>query len=448
MQLFYRVMCVLMILMSGSCTISLAQTQLAATGGATLIPIAPGWAGNTLNVTIFRHIRDHILSRWDAVHGVLRSRWAHRAREAQDRFEPTGPRTRPSTPATSAMPTTRSSSRWTARASCTWRGPATTSRSSTAAPNEPGSIEVGDKTPMTGASEDRVTYPEFYNMPDGGLLFMYRVGASGNGNLVLNHYDAATQKWTQVQPNLIDGQGKRNAYWQASVDAKGTIHLSWVWRDSPDVATNHDLSYARSSDGGKTWQKTDGSNCPVPITIDTAEVAAKIPQNHELINQTTMTTDSKGRPYIATYWRDEGTEIPQYHIVYFDGAKWQVSPVGGQTLPFRLSGGGSKRLPLSRPKILADSSGAKDKAYLLFRDEGRGNKISVASCDDLTANKWTISDLTTSSVGQWEPNFDLARWQRDKVADVFVQRAEQKDAEGVNATPPEMVYVLEWEPRE
>lgn len=29
---------------------------------------------------------------------------------------------------------------------------------------------------MTGKDEDDVTYPEFYRMPDGDLLFVYRSG--------------------------------------------------------------------------------------------------------------------------------------------------------------------------------------------------------------------------------------------------------------------------------
>ena len=32
--------------------------------------------------------------------------------------------------------------------------------------------------------------------------------------------------------NLVSGEGKRNAYWQAVTDKKGTIHISWVWRES------------------------------------------------------------------------------------------------------------------------------------------------------------------------------------------------------------------------
>lgn len=45
----------------------------------------------------------------------------------------------------------------------------------------PGSIELGQKETMTGIDENDVTYPEFYCLPGGDLLFAYRSGASGGG---------------------------------------------------------------------------------------------------------------------------------------------------------------------------------------------------------------------------------------------------------------------------
>ena len=57
-------------------------------------------------------------------------------------------------------------------------------------------------------------------------------GSSGRGNLVMNRYSLKEHKWTRVQDILIDGENKRNAYWQLYVDEKGTIHLSWVWRET------------------------------------------------------------------------------------------------------------------------------------------------------------------------------------------------------------------------
>lgn len=110
----------------------------------------------------------------------------------------------------------------------------------------PGSLELTDKMPMTGKKESRVTYPEFHKLSNGNLLFLYRDGASGRGNLMMNYYDVANKKWSQLHDILIDGEGQRNAYWQMAIDVKGTIHFSWVWRETGDVATNHDICYARS----------------------------------------------------------------------------------------------------------------------------------------------------------------------------------------------------------
>jgi hypothetical protein len=138
---------------------------------------------------------------------------------------------------------------------------------------QPGSLELTEKKPMTGKFENAVSYPQFYKIKDGNLLFLYRDGSSGNGNLIVNQYDKQSRQWTQLHRNLIDGEGKRNAYWQACTDSKGTIHISWVWRESPDVASNHDMCYARSTDGGKTWEKSTGERYRIPITASTAEYA-------------------------------------------------------------------------------------------------------------------------------------------------------------------------------
>ena len=61
---------------------------------------------------------------------------------------------------------------------------------------------------MTGKLESQVSYPEFYKISDSNLMFFYRDGGSGQGNLVIDQYDANTQSWTQLHSNLIDGEGK------------------------------------------------------------------------------------------------------------------------------------------------------------------------------------------------------------------------------------------------
>jgi len=310
----------------------------------------------------------------------------------------------------------------------------------------PGSLELTEKMSMTGKKENRVTYPEFYRLADGNLLFLYRDGGSGDGNLMMNHYSTKSQEWTRRQDAFINGEGKRNAYWQMCIDTRGTIHISWVWRESGDVATNHDMGYAKSEDGGKTWKKSNGETYKLPITAGNAEYAARIPQGHELINTTGMTADGRGRPYIVTYWRPEGTKVPQYHLIHHDGSTWHTSQMSERKTTFSLSGGGTKRIPISRPRIVVDSGGTSDKAYMLFRDLERGDRVSVAICDDLSNPKWRFKDLTDSSVGMWEPSHDTELWNRSKVLHVYVQKVGQGDGGRTEDVPPSQVSILEWKP--
>ncbi|MBF0575963.1 BNR repeat-containing protein [Dysgonomonas sp. GY617] len=308
---------------------------------------------------------------------------------------------------------------------------------------EPLSLELGEKESMTGELEENVTYPEFYKMPNGDLIFIYRDGQSGKGNLVLNRYDVKSRKWSQIQRNLIDGEGKRNGYAQSCVDDKGIIHISWVWRETPDVETNHDLCYAKSLDGGITWLNSQNKKYTLPIIAETSEYIALIPQNSELINQTAMTTDSQGRPYIASYWREPDSDIPQYHIVYNNGIEWKVLNLNFRNTPFSLKGGGTKRIPIARPQLIVDSKGKDTNLFLLFRDEERGEKVSIAVGKDINVSDWKIRDLTDFSVGSWEPSFDTELWRDRGLLHIFVQKVDQVDGEGKADIEPQKVQVLE-----
>jgi hypothetical protein len=310
---------------------------------------------------------------------------------------------------------------------------------------EPHSFPFSDALPMTGAFENRVTYPEFFNTPDGGFIFSYRHGGSGRGNILLNRYDPATREWRPLQHPLIDGEGERNAYTnQIAIDHRGHLHLSWTWRDTSDVATNHNLLYATSPDGGHTWFRSNGEPYSLPINYANGEVVVEIPRNSELINQCSMTVDTRGRPIIASYWWPKGADAPQYHVAWFDGSRWRVSQVGQRTEPFRLSGGGTRRIPISRPQVAVDR---EDRVFLLFRDQERGSRISVAWTDDPERQDWRIVDLTEESVGMWEPTYDLALWRREGVFHIFKQFVGQGQSETLEEIDAQMVSILEWDPR-
>ena len=306
----------------------------------------------------------------------------------------------------------------------------------------PGSLEMTGEMPMTGLQEEKVTYPEFYLLREGNLLFLYRDGQSGQGNLVVNRYDTKGKKWIQLHGNLIDGEKKRNAYWQACVDDQGTIHISWVWRESPDVASNHDMCYARSKDGGMTWENSSGERYQLPINAATAEYAWRIPQKSELINQTSMSANNDGDPIIATYWKEKTDSVPQYRIIYRQDNQWHTSKVSYRSENFSLSGAGTKRIPISRPQVVRWKQGGKDRIAVIFRDEERSNRISVVTNVNGQMNKWEIVDLSDSMMGSWEPNYDSELWRNKKQLHLFVQYTDQVDAEGKSDIPPKPVKVV------
>jgi len=310
-----------------------------------------------------------------------------------------------------------------------------------------GGLTLGNKQVMTSAKENKVSYPEFYKLANGDLLFFYRDGGSGNGNLMINRYSLQNKKWTRVQDGMIDGEGQRNAYWQVAVDQAGTIHLSWVWRESPDVASNHDLCYAKSTDGGVTWLKSTSEQYKLPITATNAEYALKIPQKSELINQTSMFADAKGNVFIASYWRGKDQEIPQYHLVFKTDATWKVSDLNFRKTSFSLSGTGTKKIPISRPQIIVWPNGKHYAAGLLFRDAERGNKASIALNDHLGSENWKIKDLTGAGLGEWEPTYDTELWKNKKILSLFLQNVTQIDGEGKADQAPSRVQVLDWKPK-
>ncbi|MPV38404.1 hypothetical protein GB881_15395, partial [Georgenia subflava] len=185
----------------------------------------------------------------------------------------------------------------------------------------PWSLELGRKQSMVGSGEASVTYPEFFRKPDGDLFFLYRDGTSGDGKVVLNNYDTDRRRWTRVHDNLIDGRDGRtthSAYWQGVVDSLGRLHLSWTWRETPNVATNHDIAYARSTSAtGRTWERSTGVDYKrLPITKATDDVVVEVPKYRELMNQTSMAVDDDNNPFIASYWTPDGSDVPQYHVVH------------------------------------------------------------------------------------------------------------------------------------
>ena len=187
-------------------------------------------------------------------------------------------------------------------------------------------ITTFEKLAMVGTNEQSATYPIFFNGPTGNLIFEYRDGESGSGNTVFNAYDAAQKKWSRLLNSaLLDGQGQRNAYPEGPVlGPDGYFHLVWVWRETGDAATNHDLSYAKTQDLTH-WQAADGSAIALPVTFTNSDIVDPVPVNGGMINNNTRVGfDLTGRP-VVTYHKFDGPSASaktQLYAARFESGAW------------------------------------------------------------------------------------------------------------------------------
>lgn len=133
---------------------------------------------------------------------------------------------------------------------------------------QPGDITPLEQITMTGKGENRVTNPRFLKDQDDVLTYNYRTGGPGNSKRVWNRYDTTTRTWSRLlEELLLDREGARSAYPMRPVtDDAGWFHLVWVWRDTPDCATNNHLSYARSRNLIH-WESAFGEPVELPIRL-------------------------------------------------------------------------------------------------------------------------------------------------------------------------------------
>lgn len=200
-----------------------------------------------------------------------------------------------------------------------------------------GDIATLQAEPMTGKLEKRVTYPRFMKDAGGRLLFTYRHGGSGNGFNLWNRYDPAQKSWSRLlDVPLLDGQGMTNAYPTLPRRNGDWFHMIWVWRDTPDCATNHHLSYARSRDM-VNWESAFGDAQKLPLTIERPELwVDPAPAGSGMINGgQELTFDSKGRPLVV-YHRADGNGHMQLYAARPEGGTWQrqVLTQWQQAVPF------------------------------------------------------------------------------------------------------------------
>ena len=296
----------------------------------------------------------------------------------------------------------------------------------------PGDIESLRPIPaMVDREEDRCTYPRFMDGPAGELIFTYRDGASGRGNQIYNVYDGATQTWRRLLDRpLLDGRGLMNAYPVGpSRGPDGRFHLCWVWRDTPDCNTNHDVSYARSADLVH-WETAAGEPIELPMTIDTKGVVVDpVPAGGGAINgNTRVGFDAQQRP-IVTYHKYDARGRTQVYNARCEAGRWRIYQTSDWDYRWAFEGGGTIHFEIRVAAVKAGPDGALSQKY---RHDKLGSGI------------WRLDEATLRPVcrvpekPQWPAA--LARLE----SDVPGMGVRWRGDSGSSGTPG-VRYVLRWE---
>ena len=282
---------------------------------------------------------------------------------------------------------------------------------------------------MTGSNESSCTYPKFFRGGMNELIFTYRDGRSGNGNQIFDAYDLKNKSWRRlIDKPLTDGEGQRNAYFDGPVKGPdGWFHLAWVWRESPDAASNHDLSYARSRDLVH-WETGGGKPLELPITVETSDIVDAVPQKGGIINgNTKIGFDHLGRVTISYHKYDAAGNTQPWTARLEDG-KWKRHQT--TDWPYRWNFGGDGTL------VFEIRLGA-----VHLEDDGRLTQAFVHP--KFGSGTWLIDPETLQAIGQ-QPHSETPL-ERNRVTGVFpglqVRWASDSGASGV----PGLNYKLRWE---
>lgn len=256
---------------------------------------------------------------------------------------------------------------------------------------------------MLGVEEERVTYPAFVSLPDGTLLFFYRDGRAGRGDVYLNRLAAGSDRWERVGMLVGGSRSEESPYLNhVAVGRDGALHISGCFRGKGGAATNRDVWHAASDDGGSTWRGAAGEPLQLPLAHENVPVIVPTaPRGSGLVNQTGMDVDAAGRPHVS-YFHYDDAGATQVALASWDGERWRSRDLA------RLTHRMETETPIvdasvARPQVACTADG---NVWAVFRvaHDGRGGRVSLIRCTpELPLRELVLYD---GDLGTWEPTLD------------------------------------------
>jgi hypothetical protein len=198
-----------------------------------------------------------------------------------------------------------------------------------------------------GIDSYKVTYPSFFNAPDGTLFIAFRDNLNDSYRAgmrfgAMGRYELETRTWTMLGnevtelsfPNKVDqalfwdNSGGAFAYQgykiRCAFSPSGRLHVSWPISKNPrqpdiNIAANQHTHtmYAYSDDKGDTWFQADGTEVTPPLGADNVEPVF-VSETETLYNNTAIAFTSDDRGIVGHY--DSATTAMRWFI--WDGSQW------------------------------------------------------------------------------------------------------------------------------
>ncbi len=286
---------------------------------------------------------------------------------------------------------------------------------------------------MVGGHEGSTTYPQFIHDADGRLLFTYRSGGSGNGLNLVNVYDEKAKAWKRLldQP-LFDGTKRSmNAYppGPPSRGPDGFFHTVWVWRDTPDAATNHTVCYARSRDLVH-WETVDGKPVALPITPDNKDVVVDpVSARKGLINMGHGVGFDEAKRPVVNYHKYDGKGDSQIWLARWEDGAWKIRQASSWEHRWQFGGGGAFEC-----QVLASP----------VRPLGKGKLVQTWRHEKFGSGAWEIDAATLEVTGPAKLPAQFPREVAQPVIEFDGIAVRWQGCKGPSDSPPAR-YFLRWE---
>ena len=139
----------------------------------------------------------------------------------------------------------------------------------------------------------------------------------------------------------------------------GWYHVYWVWRETPDCSTNHDLSYMKSPDL-KNWYNAFGEGIELPATWDKSLlIVDPIPPKGGIINLAAkLLLDENNKPVFVYHKYDTAGNLQFYTARTADNS-WVYDQITKWDHRWEFSGYGS----INREVILEGFNKRPDGRY-------------------------------------------------------------------------------------